>query len=304
MKRIAWALSCMCIGVLIGGLGCLGSDLVISEVAWAGTAAGSGDEWIELQNLGDIAIDLTGWQLVFGDRLIPLGEVGEDTLETRTIILEPGAFLLLERTDDDSISDITADVLYKGALSNAGVLMELRNPESVVVDSVVPLESGWQAGGTGGGDPPYCTMERTSLGEWTSNNGIIRNGADAEGNALNGTPGQPNSVELLAQWAPLVTLTFPNEAGSTLSGTELVTWVANDPNGTDSALAIAIFVSVNEGTDWVLVIENIVNTGSFPWDTTAFASGGEYLLKIRALDLEGYIGEAVSAVFEIANGTE
>ena len=102
----------------------------------------------------------------------------------------------------------------------------------------------------------------------------------------------------------MVTLTFPNEAGSTLSGTELVTWVANDPNGTDSALAIAIFVSVNEGTDWVLVIENIVNTGSFPWDTTAFASGGEYLLRIRALDSEGYIGEAVSAVFEIANGAE
>ncbi|MFC2106576.1 lamin tail domain-containing protein, partial [Candidatus Bipolaricaulota bacterium] len=298
------AMSCVCIGVLIGGLGCLGNDLVISEVAWAGTAAGSSDEWIELQNLGDVAIELAGWHLSFGDALIPLGEAGEGTVEARTIILEAGAFLLLERTDDDSISDITADVLYKGALANAGVLIELRNPESVVVDSIVPLESGWQAGDTGDGDPPYCTMERTSLGGWVSNNGIIRNGADAEGNALNGTPGQPNSAEVLAQWAPLVELTFPNEAGSILSGTELISWVADDPNGTDSALSMAIFVSVNEDTDWILVIENIVNTGSFAWDTTAFASGGEYLLKIRASDLEGYIGEAVSPVFEIANGTE
>ena len=304
MKRIAWVMLCMCIGVLIGGLGCLGSDLVISEVAWAGTAASYNDEWIELQNLGDIAIDLTGWYLAFGDTLILLGEVGENTSEVRTDPLGPGEFLVLERTNDDSIFDITADLIYKGALSNEGILIELRNPQGEVVDSVVLTEElAWPAGSASDGDPPYCTMERTSLGGWVSNNGIIRNGVDANGNALNGTPGQPNSVEALAQWAPLVELTFPDEAGITLSGTELVSWVANDPNGTAPALSIAIFVSVNEGVDWILVIENIVNTGSFAWDTTAFDSGREYLLKIRAMDLEGYIGEAVSPMFEIANDT-
>ena len=305
MKRVAWAMLCMSIGLLVGGLACLGSDLVISEVAWAGTAASSADEWIELQNQGDLAIDLAGWHLAFGDTVVPLAEVGEDTIETRTIILKAGAFLLLERTDDDSISDITADILYKGLLSNSGILIELRDPEGVVVDSVVLLETiGWPAGSAGGGEPPYCTMERTSLGGWTSNNGIIRNGLDADGNPLNGTPGQPNSTEILAQWAPLVELIHPNEEGGILSGTELVSWVANDPNGTDSALSIAIFVSVNEGDDWVIMIENIVNTGSFAWDTTAFATGEKYLLKIRALDLEGYFGEAVSPVFEIANETK
>ena len=304
MKRVAWSALCMCIGVLVGGLACVGSDLVISEIAWAGTSASPSDEWIELQNLGEVAIDLAGWHLAFGDVLIPLAEASEGTLEVRTAVLGVGEFLILERTDDNPISDMMADVLYTGGLSNSGILIELRNPEGEVIDSVAPLETGWAAGSAGGGDPPYCTMERTSLGGWVSNNGIIRNGADAEGNVLNGTPGQPNSVEVLAQWAPLVELTFPNEAGSILSGTELISWVANDPNGTDSALSIAIFVSVNEDSDWILVIENIVNTGSFAWDTTAFGSEGEYLLKIRALDLEGYIGEAVSPVFEIANGTE
>jgi len=303
MKKVAWAMSCMCVGLLIGGQACLGNNLVISEIAWAGTAASSTDEWIELQNLGDVAIELTGWQLAFGDTLIPLGEAGEDTLEARTIILEPGAFLILERTDESSISDIAADVLYKGPLSNSGILLELRDPEGVVVDSVAPLETGWTAGSAGDGEPPYCTMERTGLGEWTSNNSIIRNGLDADGNPLNGTPGQPNSAEILAQWAPTVELIHPNEKGCILSGTELVSWVANDPNGTDSALSIAIFISANEDTDWVLVIENIVNTGSFAWDTTAFAAGEQYSLKIRVLDLEGYFGEAVSPLFEIANGT-
>jgi len=293
----------MCIVLLIGGLACLGSNLVISEIAWAGTAASSTDEWIELQNLGDVAVDLVGWHLAFGDTLIPLGEAGEDTVEARTATLGAGAFLILERTDDESISDITADILYKGLLSNSGILIELRNAEGTVVDSVEPLETGWTAGGAGDGEPPYCTMERTSLGEWTSNNGIIRNGLDADGNPLNATPGQPNSAEILVQWAPSVELVHPNEEGGILSGTELVSWVASDPNGTDSALSIAVFVSANEDTDWVLVIENIVNTGSFAWDTTAHPSGDTYRIRIRALDLEGYPGEAVSPLFEIANGT-
>ena len=303
MKKVAWTMSCVCIGLLIGGLACLGSNLVISEIAWAGTAASSTDEWIELQNLGDVAVELAGWHLAFGDVLIPLGEAGEDTLEARTAILEPGAFLTLERTDDESISDITADILYKGLLSNSGILIELRNAEGTVVDSVEPLEAGWTAGSAGDGEPPYCTMERTSLGEWTSNNGIIRNGLDADGNPLNATPGQSNSAEVLVQWAPSVELFHPNEEGGILSGTELVSWVASDPNGTDSALSIAVFVLANEDTDWVLVIENIVNTGSFAWDTRAHPSGDTYRIRIRALDLEGYSADAVSPLFEIANDT-
>jgi hypothetical protein len=167
-------------GLLLGGLACFGSGLIISEVAWAGTAASSTDEWIELQNLGEVALDLIGWQLAFGDVLILLGESGEDTLEVRTTVLEPGAFLILERTNDDTISDITADILYKGTLSNSGIPIELRNPEGVVVDSVLLEETGWPGGGAVDGEPPYCTMERTSLGEWTSNNGIVRNGLDAD----------------------------------------------------------------------------------------------------------------------------
>jgi len=36
---------------------------ILSEIAWAGTAADSRDEWIELRNLGTTPIDLTGWVL-------------------------------------------------------------------------------------------------------------------------------------------------------------------------------------------------------------------------------------------------
>ena len=243
MNRIVRTLVWVAVCLSMVGLAVVANDLIISEIAWAGTAASSTDEWIELKNIGDQSIALEGWQLAFGDTLIPLGEVAEDTLEVRTTVLAPGAFLVLERTNDDSISDITADLLYKGSLSNDGVLIELRNPQGEVVDSAVLTESGWPAGSASDGDPAYCTMERGSDGEWVSNNGSVRNGMDADGNPLNGTPGQTNSPEVLAQWAPVVELVFPSEAGSILTGTEWISWTASDPNGIDSALAIAIFIS-------------------------------------------------------------
>ncbi|MCK5584514.1 tandem-95 repeat protein, partial [Candidatus Bipolaricaulota bacterium] len=37
--------------------------VILSEIAWAGTAADPRDEWIELRNLGTTSVDLTGWVL-------------------------------------------------------------------------------------------------------------------------------------------------------------------------------------------------------------------------------------------------
>ncbi|MBU1048687.1 tandem-95 repeat protein [Candidatus Bipolaricaulota bacterium] len=37
--------------------------VIISEIAWAGTAADARDEWIELRNLGTAPVDLSGWVL-------------------------------------------------------------------------------------------------------------------------------------------------------------------------------------------------------------------------------------------------
>jgi len=305
MNRSMRCMITMSVCVTVLGLSAVASDLIISEIAWAGTAAASTDEWIELQNAGDVAVDLTGWQLAYGDTLIFLGEVEENTIEVRTTTLAPGQFLLLERTDDSTISDITADVLYSGALSNAGILVELRDPEGVVIDSVVlGEEGGWPAGCGSDGEPPYCTMERTHLGEWTTNNAIVINGLDVAGNPLNGTPGQPNSVDVLAQWAPSVQLTYPAEAGVILSGMTYITWIAVDPDGESSGLAIAIDITTNAGEDWNRIIDNLANTGTFPWDTTALTPGTTYQLRIHATDFEGYFGEATSPLFEIAHSED
>ena len=59
--------------VMTIGVSVCAQGLVINEIAWAGTAASSADEWIELFNPTDQPIDLSGWTLSFGDVVIDLG---------------------------------------------------------------------------------------------------------------------------------------------------------------------------------------------------------------------------------------
>jgi len=293
-RSIVWSVGVL----LLTSIACLGEGLVLSEIAWGGTAASSSDEWIEIRNDGDAVVTLAGWRVAFGDVVILLGEVGEDTVEARASALEPGAFLLLERTDDTTVSDVVADVIYKGSLSNAGVAVELLDPDGQMVDSVNPGEDAWPAGGAADADVAYCTMERGANGEWGSNDGTIRNGLDADGAPLNGTPGQINSLKILVQRAPHVHVTHPSVEGEVLSGITLVSWTASDPDGDDAALSIALRLSTGDG-EWDVLIENLANTGSYAWDTGGHAAGEDYRLSVQALDAEGYAGADVSPVFSI-----
>jgi len=51
------------VSVPAGGGGGVEASVIINEVAWAGTVADSGDEWIELRNLETNPVDLSGWVL-------------------------------------------------------------------------------------------------------------------------------------------------------------------------------------------------------------------------------------------------
>lgn len=107
-----------------GGAGCV----VINEVAWAGTAASSADEWIELYNNTDSPIDLRGWTLEAADGTPSIALSG---------VISPGGYYLLERTNDDTVSDIPADQVYTGALQNGGESLALRDEGGVIVDALV-----------------------------------------------------------------------------------------------------------------------------------------------------------------------
>lgn len=285
-----------------------GADIVINEVAWAGTAAGTYDEWIELYNPTEDAVDLTGWVLAFGETLIHLGSVEDDALEIRRTTIAAGGYFLLERTDDETVSDIEADVLYKGTLSNTGVVIELRNAMGEIVDRLDTPETGWPAGTTGDGEPACASMERvdpaSDAAEWAGNDGRIRNGTDANGDPLNGTPGQENSARIIALAAPRVELISPIEEAAVLSGIVMIEWSATDPDGLAEGLAISIELSLDGGGTWEVLVENLANGGGFAWDTTLHPDGDQVRLKVAAGDGSGYRGEAESPALTIRNGAD
>ena len=178
---------------------------MINEVAWAGTSASSSDEWMELYNSGAADIDLTGWTLSDGGdiNIMLSGKIA------------PGAFWLLERTDDKTVSDAAADQLYTGGLSNSGEQLTLRDATGAVVDTANAGGGAWPAGSAA----THATMERKSglvsdsVLNWLANATTARNGRDGAGSAINGSPRRANSAGL----PPLPTATNTATAEPTAS---------------------------------------------------------------------------------------
>jgi len=122
------------------------SDVLINEVAWMGTEVSHNDEWIELYNKTDSPISLEGWTL-------------KGVALTGTI--EANGFYLLERTDDNSVPDISADQTYTGALNNKCEPLELHDSSGKVIDSAL-CQDGWLAGD----NSTKQTMERKDINSW------------------------------------------------------------------------------------------------------------------------------------------
>lgn len=162
-------------------------EVVVHEICWMGTAASPSDEWIELKSNVDRDLSLEGWKLEAED--------GTPVVVLSGVLSSRG-FYLLERTDDETVGGISADLIYSGTLENGGEILRLIDDAGRVIDSV-PCPDGWPAGSTA---PSYATMERINpersadASNWRTNDGVTRNGFDASGNPLCGTPRAPNSA--------------------------------------------------------------------------------------------------------------
>ncbi|MFC2082459.1 Ig-like domain-containing protein [Candidatus Bipolaricaulota bacterium] len=258
-----------------GGFGECGQKVVISEVAWAGTRANEAHEWIELRNLEDEPVDLSGWTLRWRLRhpeseedelwkVIPLSGVMAAYQPDGTMEFVSNAdgsqtwwmnwpderrddMFLIERLTDDVLLPVGADLVYDDRLplerfadlDDRGEFIELVDPTGCVVDTAnigrLDERTGWAAGEAS----LTATMERTDIFEtdidenWHTNLGIVRNGFDAFGNLISGTPRQPNSPLLAgiadaSIYAPLlhpmgesILLAFDN---STLWPADLALW--------------------------------------------------------------------------------
>ncbi|MBE0671447.1 MAG: lamin tail domain-containing protein [Anaerolineales bacterium] len=163
-------------------------SVVINEIAWAGTASGlADDEWIELYNPGSVPIDITDWYLKSAD--------GTPNIILNGVI-PAGGYYLLERDDNNTVSDIAADQIYTGnGLSNSGEALTLYDASNKIVDTANGNGGSWPAGSA----TTYVTMERTlgtadSDSAWHSNTSTKRNGKNANGGNILGTPKSSNSV--------------------------------------------------------------------------------------------------------------
>ena len=159
-------------------------SVVINEIAWMGTRASSSDEWIELYNATSAPIDLSGWVIYEGG--------GSTVIVVLGGIVDAYSYYLVERTDDNTISDIDADKFGSwggnGLHNDNGEHLVLKDGSGNIVDEV-DASGGWLAGL---GSPEYKTMERVG-NSWVTNDGVTKNGIDVAGNLINGTPRAANS---------------------------------------------------------------------------------------------------------------
>jgi len=127
------------------------ASVVISEIAWMGTAESATKEWIELKNTGSEDLDLSGWMLEALD--------GSPKISLSNII-STDSFFLLERSSDDTVPGIASDLIYTGALSNSGEILILKDNNGNEVDRVDGSD-GWSIGGN---NTTKETLQLTSSG--------------------------------------------------------------------------------------------------------------------------------------------
>lgn len=108
-------------------------DILINEIAWMGTKTSANDEWIELYNETNADISLSGYTLFIGEKEIPLEG-----------IIEASSYYILERTDDNTLPNIKADLIYTGSIKNTGLKIYLKKDNTLIDEA--NFENGWTAG--------------------------------------------------------------------------------------------------------------------------------------------------------------
>ena len=166
------------------------AHIIINEIAWAGTSSDYPlDEWIELYNPTDSSIDLAGWKIV-------VGEVSVYWQKINNMIVEPKGYFLLEKRRDETLREITADVVYGDAiLRNTGDKVALYNVQGGLVDEVDFLQ-GWPEQSSHG----YRSLERIDSNNfafdsanWRPSNDFRMLGKSYNGGLIYGSPRQANN---------------------------------------------------------------------------------------------------------------
>ena len=230
-----------------------------------GTKADSNDEWIELYNPGLSSVNLLGWQLKALDGAPAINLAG---------VIPAGGYFLLERTDNDVVSDIAADQVYSGALANDSESLQLLAPGGLLVDTANSNGGAWPAGNPS----TFCSMERAGANladgdaAWMTNTGQVANGEDVAANKICGTPRSAN-------WAYTVTAT----ASPTLTSTRTFTPVrtstpARTPTPAKTATRTPIYVTPSS-----IIINEFLPRPRSDWNADGKVDSGDEFIEISNL---------------------
>lgn len=154
-------------------------DVVISEIAWAGSGDSASDEWLELYNNTNAAINLTGW--IIDD------DSGAQTYPLQGSIGAHSYYLIESR---ETATSVTADLVKSISLSNAGDSLVLKDANQNTIDIVNSSSAAWFAGS----NTTHATMERIALegdGDQATNwqtAGTIAAATSSNGGSIVGSP--------------------------------------------------------------------------------------------------------------------
>jgi len=185
--------------------------LVINEIGWRGTSASTTlDEWIELYNDSEYDIDLTGFVL---------RDASQKELSRLSGSIGAQSYYLIERGDDNVISDVSADLVSDlgapggtEALPDSGFYLELAGPSSdgsLRVYDKTPANFNPQAQCTWDEcQTQYFSFERRQAnkdGDNTNNWDFAglhnqKNGHDRNGGELIMTPRRMNGASVPVMW--------------------------------------------------------------------------------------------------------
>lgn len=222
MKKIFgyFCLAALCLQIFaLESLAASPLDVVINEVAWAGTADDSNSEWIELYNNTNQTVDLSGWSIV---------DDGGTTYKIVSGSIVGHGYFLIE--DMEVATSVAADAIIALALANAGDSLVLKDAGGKVIDTVNGAGGAWYAGNA----LTKATMERIdpkSVEDAGGNWADAKAGTGAKGRNNGEVLGTPKSVNSnYGGSGAEVSLIVKN---ASVSNGDLVTVSAEIENATD-----------------------------------------------------------------------
>lgn len=244
-------------------------SVVISEIAWAGSSSSASDEWIELANVSDDVVDLSGWTLAGAS------STGADLKLPGGSIVQPHSTYVIsnyESAHANTALAVESDFVTASlSLPNTGFHLRLFDDAGALVD--VAGGTGAPFAGRSGGtadadDGRYASMVRTTgLGDGA----LAQSWADADtssgfkaGVEDYGTPGAVVFAAAVAESE----VVEEEPAESVMEEVAVVESVEETPESTLATIHISEFVvDPNEGeSEWI----ELVNAGDEPTDLTGW----------------------------------